>query len=174
LHNSKLLQNSFLPQHAYINLINGFIKRYDLSLREVERLLMNFEIYQVMSNKTQSNRFIFGDAMQIALGICIFSTDLELAISLLKNTLNPEKLGYALGTNYTTEITDRPDFEQLIYNVIKIQMRSKADRVYEKLNTSDQMIIQNFNRLYNGSFVPDDSERIDLLINTIKIMGLSE
>lgn len=170
------LSQSILRESATEGLVNHYIANNHLSLRDVEKLIANFEIYQILADKALKQPFSYGYHMQIVLGICLFTFMPYLAQRILSNSFTADELVQGLGIDLNDiNIKGRPNFVEIMFYLITIQARHPNEREGAALTEGEEAAVALFNQFYSRHhFPPDSHERTEVLMRTLRVMGLSE
>lgn len=178
---SAYLKDSILVDHK---MINNFIDSFDYSLRDIEKLIKNFEIYQVMTDNKLNNLDgpYSATSLQIILAIILFTDNPVFCYKLIKDQFSKEQLVEALGLeeipNNFDERSESKMFVNLFFYVIsfyqdyKENIGFKGDSEYQsQVDDEMQKALDFYQRMSKLGI--DNHLLISGLKRTLLIMGMS-
>lgn len=171
---SSYLQNSCFRGDRYKDFMTKFVQKNNLSLRDIEKLVRNFEIYQSMVDENFNANLVYGAHIQMIFGVLLSTFFPDMAASILKATIDYDRLKSILGVELIDfHSNSRVSDELILFKVISIQARHPNQREGDSLSEDDKLAIRQFESWYASAIhAPDVFERTTPLMETLRAMGL--
>jgi hypothetical protein len=173
---NKCLPNDCLKNPGFGRAIEHLVRHHNLSLREIEALVLHIQIVQNLSNsKVFSERNYLGYTLLRLIGVMLVCYRPTLLYELKNGNVDASMLAEFLGViNIPTlkEDANRPDIFELIMVVLAKDCNKNADSYTPSKDQADEWNSY-INRGIMGD-LPDENEAINEIIETANILAFEK
>jgi len=165
---------SIEPNNGIWAFLSDLICHNNLSLREVETLVRNFEIYLTLANG-RSYQFSFGYSLMSTFAIFLFSMKPNIKTAIINNEIDEKSIADVL--NFTSQFNSETGFtintpSDVIGAFLCPVCKNSSSSIALKNKFYNQNQLPNLMNRYFDDFAIKDNERFDTIKKTFEVMSL--
>ena len=178
VNNSPILKECALIVEQYNEIMEHLIKLHNISLREIETLVRNLEIYQTLTDKKGlASNVYFGYKLLRLFAVLLCTFQPKLADTFLNKQVDAKALGKFLGQLAFVQYTDSYGYPEH-YQILAVMLGQECTINSELFITKDEEQIEHWKKIIlsyfnNRWFNFDEDQASGIVVETLKTMSLS-
>ncbi|MGE6409363.1 MULTISPECIES: KAP family P-loop NTPase fold protein [unclassified Psychrobacter] len=169
------LPNKYLVSSYFRKAIDHLIQHQDLSLREIETLVLHMQIVQTLSNaETFTNQTYIGGILLRLIGVMLVCYRPELIIQIKKGTIDAKLLGEFLGVEKTPFLEEGGSTRPEVFEFVMAILAKDCNKNIEDYRVSVEQERKWDSYIRHYEFMdgmPHDKRAIAQIIKTANIMA---